>query len=59
MNGLMEESISDFGIKANNMGKELILMQKVKKNMENGNTARESDGLKIDLNLFSCEIIQK
>ena len=59
LNGQMEESILVIGIKENNMEKESILMLKVKKNMENGNTARESDGLKIDLNLFSCEIIQK
>ena len=45
----MEESILVIGIKENNMEKESILMLKVKKSMESGNTVKESDGWIIDL----------
>lgn len=44
----MVENTLDIGTKANNTVKESILMQKEKKNMENGNMERDLDGLKDD-----------
>lgn len=45
----MVENILEVGTKVNNMAKVSMLMPKEKRNMENGNTARELDGLKTDM----------
>ena len=51
LNGLMEESTLDTGIRENNMGKGYISVAKERKSMENGNMVKESDGLNSDFNL--------
>jgi hypothetical protein len=42
--GLMEDVIEENGSMENNMEKEPILQAEVKRNMESGRKARESDG---------------
>lgn len=54
--GQMAESTLVTGDKENNTVKELIPLPREKRNMENGRTARESDG-SIKLNLMLKELI--